>query len=275
MNDMSGPPVAARVRALAPGKLAHLLTQGRACDAINLALGIPGAPPTPPALIEEACSALRAGYNQYEIPDGNPELRRQIAATLTTLTDPDTELTITAGATEALTVAMLSTVNPGDEVIVFEPFYENFLSAIALANGIPRLVRTYPPDWRYDHAELTAAFGPRTRAIVLSNPNNPTGHVLSPAELLEIAQLCERWNAVAVSDEIYAAYLFDGHRHISASEPPVLRERSMVIGSLSKSHAVSGWRLGYLRANATLSAAVRQVHLTVCAGTAAPLQRPD
>lgn len=273
ISETTCPPVAARVRALAPGRLARLLAQARACDAIDLALGIPGAPPTPPALIEEACLALRAGHNQYEIPDGNPELRRQIAVRLTTHTNPDTELTITAGATEALTVAILSTVDPGDEVIVFEPFYETFLSAIALANGIPRLVRTYPPEWRYDLAELTAAFGPRTRAIVLSTPNNPTGHMLSTAELLEIAQLCERWNAVVISDEIYAAYVFDGHRHVSAAELPALRERSMVIGSLSKSHAVSGWRLGYLRANAALSAAARQVHLTVCAGTAAPLQQ--
>ncbi|MGH3700722.1 MAG: pyridoxal phosphate-dependent aminotransferase [Pseudonocardiaceae bacterium] len=270
---MSCPPVAARVRALAPGRLARLLIQAHAYDAIDLALGIPGAPPTPPVLIEEACSALRAGHNQYEIPDGNPELRRHIAATLTAPTDPDTELTITAGATEALTVAMLSTVDPGDEVIVFEPFYENFLSTIALANGIPRLVRTYPPEWHYDLAELTAAFGPRTRAIVLSTPNNPTGHVLSSAELLEIAELCERWNVLAISDEIYGAYVFDGHHHVSAADLPALRERSMVISSLSKSHAISGWRLGYLRANAVLSAAARQVHLTVCAGTAAPLQK--
>jgi N-succinyldiaminopimelate aminotransferase len=269
---MTDAPVAARTRHFAPSRLFHLLNEGQKHDAIDLALGIPEAPRTPPELLEYAWAAMRAGKNQYEAPDGNFELRRQIARRLTVPTDPATELTITAGGTEALSIAVLSTVDPGDEVIVFEPVYENFLNAIALVGGTPRLVRLRAPEWSYDIAELRAAFGPRTRAIVVNSPNNPTGHILTYDELAEIAELCERWNSILISDEIYAAYTFGGHRHVSAAEPPALRERSMAIGSLSKSHAVSGWRLGYLRASAALTAVARRVHGAVSAGTASPLQ---
>ncbi len=200
-------PVAARVGKLARSGLFKLLSEGHGEKVVDLALGVPGAPATPPRLIETACAALREGINQYEVPDGNLELRRRIAAALPTPTDPLTELTVTVGASEALSAAVLATVNPGDEVIVFEPFYENFLSAIALAGGVPRPVRVHAPDWRYDPAELRASFGPRTTAIVLCTPNNPTGHMLTPQEFAEIAELCERWNAVVISDEIYAGYV--------------------------------------------------------------------
>src|SRR5918999_2630994 len=259
-RELTGTPVAARIRGLAPAKLFHLLNEGQRHEAIDLALGIPQAPRTPPELIGNAGAAMRAGKNQYELPDGNIGLRRQIAGSLPVPTDPDTELTITTGGTEALSVALLCTVDPGDEVIVFEPVYENFLNAIALVGGVPRLVRVRAPEWRYDSAELRAAFGPRTRAIVVNTPNNPTGHILTQTELDEIAELCERWNSIVISDEIYAGYTYEGHRHISVAEPPALRARSVAIGSLSKSHAVSGWRLGYLRAEAALTAVARRVH---------------
>ncbi|WJY37095.1 pyridoxal phosphate-dependent aminotransferase [Streptomyces sp. P9-2B-2] len=269
MTDIA---IAARVDRLARSGLFKLLGEGHREKVVDLALGVPGAPLTPPKLIETACAALREGINQYELPDGNVELRRRIAAALPTPTDPLTELTITVGSSEALSAAVLATVNPGDEVIVFEPFYENFLSAIALAGGVPRLVRVVAPDWRYDLAELRAAFGPRTKAVVLCTPNNPTGHMLTPQEFAEIAELCDHWNAIVISDEIYAGYVYDGKQHVSAAGVPALRERSIVIGSLSKSHAVSGWRIGYLRACATLSSAVRRVHEAICGGGAAPLQ---
>jgi aminotransferase len=272
-TEMTAVPVAARVSRLAPNRLFGLLAEAYAGEAIDVGLGLPGVPPTPPTLVDAACATLRAGrHHQYEVTDGNLELRCQIAAALPVPTDPATELTITSGATEATSVAVLATVDPGDEVVIFEPFYENFLNAVVLAGGVPRLVRRHPPDWRYDPADLRAAFGPRTRAIVVSTPNNPTGHMLSADELTEIAELCERWNAVAISDEIYAGYVLDGQRHISAAELPALRERSLVAGSLSKSHAVSGWRLGYLRASPALSAAARQVHTTVGGIPPSPLQ---
>nr|CTQ98923.1 Aspartate aminotransferase (EC 2.6.1.1) [Kibdelosporangium sp. MJ126-NF4] len=269
---MPAPAISARARALAPGRLFTLLREADKYDAIDLALGVPGAPVTPPAMVDAACAALRAGRNQYENPDGNLELRRQIAGGLSVPADPVTELTITAGATEGLHTAMLSVVDPGDEVVLFEPVYENFISAIALAGGVPRLVRGHPPRWRYDPAELRAAFGPRTKAIVLGTPNNPTGRMLSADELAEIGELCVRWNAVVLSDEIYSAFTFDGNRHVSAADIPELRDRCFVLGSLSKSHAVSGWRIGYLRAAPALTEVARQVHVAVCGGTAAPLQ---
>ncbi|MFB8280465.1 pyridoxal phosphate-dependent aminotransferase [Nocardia colli] len=269
---MTDIPVADRVGKLARSGLFRLLAEGRDRDVIDLALGIPAAPMTPPSLIEMACVALREGINQYELPDGNIELRKRIAAELSVPTEPETELTITVGASAALTSAMLATVDPGDEVIVFEPVYENFLSAIALAGGVPRLVAMHAPDWRFDLAELRAAFGPRTKAVLLCTPNNPTGHMLTRPEFAEIADLCERWNALVISDEIYSTYVYDGNRHVSAADIPVLRDRSIIIGSLSKSHAVSGWRIGYLRACASLTDPVRRVHAAVCTGGAAPLQ---
>ncbi|WP_405163061.1 pyridoxal phosphate-dependent aminotransferase [Nocardia sp. NBC_01499] len=269
---MTGRPVAERVGKLARSGLFRLLAEGRGKEVIDLALGIPAAPTTPPGLIELACAALREGHNQYELPEGNAALRQRISAELSVPTDPDTELTITVGASEALTSAVLATINPGDEVIVFEPVYENFVSAIVLAGGVPRLVAMHAPDWRFDSTELRAAFGPRTKAIVVCTPNNPTGHLLTRPEFAEIARLCEQWNALVISDEIYASYVYDGTRHVSAAELPALRERSIVIGSLSKSHAVSGWRIGYLRASPALTHAMRRVHAAVCGGGPAPLQ---
>ncbi|GAA4824670.1 pyridoxal phosphate-dependent aminotransferase [Streptomyces ziwulingensis] len=264
--------LAARVGVLAPSGLFGLLREGRRGGVLDLALGVPGAPPTPPLLIESACAALREGVNQYGVPDGNLALRERIAAALPGPTDPLTELTLTVGSSEGLTAAVLATVEPGDEVIVFEPFYENFFSAIALAGGVPRLVETHPPDWRHDLSTLRAAFGPRTRAMVVCTPDNPTGRVLTRREFDEIATLCARWNVVLISDEIYAGYLHQGHRHVSAADVPSLGGRAIVLGSLSKSHAISGWRIGYVRAPGELTRAVRKVHEAICSGGAAPLQ---
>lgn len=268
-----GPRIARRVERMSPGRLFRLLNEGHKHDAVDMALGVPEAPPTPPALVEEACAALRSGGNQYEIPDGNLELRTAIAESLAAPTDPGTMLTITVGATEGLFVSVLATVDPGDEVVILEPFYENFVSAVALAGGTPRLVRMRPPGWRFDPDELAAAFGPRTSAIILSTPNNPTGHVLTAAEIDTIAALCDRWNAVAIVDEIYSGFTFDGHRHRSPGDHPALRDRSLVIGSMSKTQAVSGWRVGYLRASPALTEVARRIHVVACGGTAAPLQR--
>ncbi|MFE9581313.1 pyridoxal phosphate-dependent aminotransferase [Nocardia sp. NPDC006044] len=273
MTSFPRPDIASKVARMASGQLFRMLSEARASNAIDLALGAPETPHTSSAMIDAAHAVLRGGqHNQYADPLGNPLLRKQIADTYSPAADPDTELTITVGATEALHTAVLTVVEPGDEVILFEPIYDNFLSAIALAGGIPRLIPLSPPHWRHDPAELRAAFGPRTRVIIVSTPNNPTGHMLSRAEWTEIAELCQRWNAVVISDEIYSGYVFDGHRHISAADIPGLRDRYFIAGSLSKSHAICGWRIGYLRATAALTAAARQVHIAVCGGTAAPLQ---
>ncbi|WP_431042207.1 pyridoxal phosphate-dependent aminotransferase [Streptomyces sp. P1-3] len=265
-------PVSARAAQLSGTGLLELFLLARARGAVDLAVGTPGYPETSGDMIEEAVRALRDGHNQYEHPAGHAPLRQRIAESLGTPTDPDTEITITAGATEALYVALMATVDPGDEVVLLTPGFEQFTSAVGLVGATARFVPLHGPDWRYDPAELAAAFGPRTRAIVLNTPGNPTGRVLTRQELDEIAELCERWNVTAICDEVYREYVFDGRRHISVADVPGLAERSVVVGSLSKSHAVSGWRLGFLRADRTRTEAFRRVHELTTLGAAVPLQ---
>ncbi|MFC0530981.1 pyridoxal phosphate-dependent aminotransferase [Phytohabitans kaempferiae] len=272
-SGASRKPFAERASLLATGGLTKLVGAGVPSGTIDLATGTPTWPAPPAAIVEQTVPVMRDEHHQYGHPDGDLELRTQIASWFRTPADPATEVTITVGATEGLCLALLTTVDPGDEVIVFEPCYENFLTAIRLAGGQPRVVRTRPPHWRYDSAELAAAFGPRTRAIVLNTPANPTGRVLSEQEMREIGELCERWDVTIVSDEIYAEFVFDGRRHVSAADLPETRSRSIVVGGLSKSHALSGWRLGYLRAEAARTAVLRQVHIVTSGGAARPLQR--
>ncbi|MFI0976461.1 pyridoxal phosphate-dependent aminotransferase [Streptomyces sp. NPDC021093] len=261
-----------RVHRLPVGGLAGLLRQGAAAGAVNLAVGTPSWPRTPPELVEQACRSLREGTNQYETPEGSPVLRERIAAALPGRPDPATELTVTAGGSEGLCVALLASVDPGDEVIVLEPFYENFLSAIAMAGGVPRFVPLRGPGWSLEPQDLIDAFSVRTRALVLNSPSNPTGSLLGRAELELVATLCQKWNTTVVSDEVYAGYVYDGARHLSVAEVPALADRSVVVGSLSKSHAVSGWRLGFLRAAPAWTDMLRRVHVATTGGAAAPLQ---
>ncbi|MEE1930132.1 pyridoxal phosphate-dependent aminotransferase [Streptomyces sp. TRM 70351] len=264
---------AARLARLPSGALADVLHLGRTLGALDLAGGVPGSPLPPRAVLEAAAEELLRGDNQYEDTSGNLLLREQLAAGFATPADAGDEVTITTGASEALCVAMLATVDPGDEVILLEPFYENFLAALTTAGAVPRFVRLRAPDWRWDPAELAAAFGPRTRAVVVNSPANPTGRTLTRGELEQLAALCERWDVTVVSDEVYADFVYDGRRHVSVADVPGLRERSIVVGSLSKSHAVSGWRLGFLRARRGITEALRQVHLATSFGANGPLQR--
>ncbi|WP_030210524.1 pyridoxal phosphate-dependent aminotransferase [Streptomyces sp. NRRL S-87] len=270
--------VSDRAARIPRGNLAELFVLARERGAIDLAVGTPGAPETPRPLVEEAVRALRGGANQYEFPQGGADVRRRIAESFTTPADPDTELTITVGGTEALCVALFSLVDPGDEVVVLDPYYENFLGAIELAGARPRFVRLHEPegphapDWRLDPDELAAAFGPTTRAIILNTPANPTGQTLTAEDFELIAALCERWDVTVIADEVYANLVFDDREHLSVADVPSLRDRSVVVGSLSKSHAISGWRLGFLRARPELTAVFRRVHEITTNGAAAPLQ---
>ncbi|MEU8783851.1 pyridoxal phosphate-dependent aminotransferase [Streptomyces sp. NPDC048637] len=259
------------MRQLPGGGLADLLRAGVPAGTVNLAVGTPAFPDTPKELVDAACAALRSGVHQYQDPAGVPALRERIAAGLPGSPDPATELTVTVGGSEGLCVALLAAVDPGDEVIVLEPFYENFLSAVALAGGRLRPVPLREPDWSPDLTELTAAFGPRTRAIILNSPSNPTGQLLDRLHLEWLADQCRKWDVTVISDEVYAGYVYDG-QHCSVADVPGLAERSIVVGSFSKSHAVSGWRLGYLRARPEWTDLLRQIHVATTAGAPAPLQ---
>ncbi len=261
-----------RTATLAGNSLTELFVLARARDTIDLAVGTPGYPSTSAGLIDEAAEAMRAGRNQYEYPAGELELRRAIADMLGDGADPDREITVTAGATEALYIALLSTLDPGDEVVLFSPGYEQLAAAAALVGAQLRYVRLHAPDWRYDPAELAAAFTSRTRAVLLNTPANPTGRVLSRQELNEIGELCQRWDATVICDEVYRTFVFDGRPHVSVTEVPALADRNIVIGSFSKSHAVSGWRLGFVRSDPQRSETMRRVHELTTNGTAAPLQ---
>jgi aminotransferase len=265
-------PTSTRTAGLAGNSLTELFVMARASGAIDLAVGTPGFPATSEDLIEDAAAAVRAGRNQYEHPAGDAELRRRIADMLGDGADPDREITVTAGATEALYIALLSTVDPGDEVVLFSPGYEQLAASAALVGARLRYVRLHGPEWRYDPAELAAAFNSRTRAVLLNTPANPTGRVLSREEMEEIAALCERWDATVICDEVYRSFVFDGREHVSATAIPAFTGRNVVIGSLSKSHAVSGWRLGFLRADPVRTETFRRVHELTTNGTAAPLQ---
>jgi N-succinyldiaminopimelate aminotransferase len=264
--------VSTRTAALSGNSLTELFVLARARGAIDLAVGTPGYPSTSASLIAEADRAMRAGHNQYEHPAGEIELRHRIAEMLGDGADPEQEITVTAGATEALYIALLSTVDPGDEVVLFSPGYEQLAASAALVGAKLRYVPLHAPDWRYDPAELAAAFTPRTRAVLLNTPANPTGRVLSRQELDEIGELCERWDATVICDEVYRTYVFDGRPHVSVTDIPALADRNILVGSLSKSHAVSGWRLGFLRSDPQRSQTLRRVHELTTNGTAAPLQ---
>ena len=243
--------------------------------AINLAQGMPDFP-APPEIKDAACRAIQGDVNQYAITWGARDLRQAIAEHaawhLGLEVDPEAEITVTCGSTEAMLVALLSLINPGDEVILSQPFYENYWPDCILAGATPRFVPVRPPDWTYDPDELAAAFNDRTKAIVLCNPNNPTGAVCSRAELERVAALCRKWDVVAITDEIYEHIIYDGRRHICLATLDGMRERSVTISGMSKTYAVTGWRVGTMIAPPRLTHTFRQVHDFVSIGAAAPLQ---
>lgn len=244
-------------------------------DGINLAQGFPDFA-APAELKQAACDAISMDINQYAITWGAKAFRDGIAAKtkryLGLDLDPETEITVTCGATEAMVAAMLALINPDEEVIVFEPFYENYGPDCILSGARPRFVSLRPPDWHFDRDELAAAFGDRTRAIVINTPNNPTGKVFTRDELQFIGDLCDRWDCIAITDEIYEHMTYDGAEHLSLARLPGMRERTVVINGLSKTYSVTGWRVGYVIAPPALTRAIRKVHDFLTVGAAAPLQ---
>ncbi len=244
-------------------------------NAVNLAQGFPDFP-CPPELKTLAQDAVEENHNQYSITWGLPGLRKAIAAKAKRyngiIANPDTEVTVTCGSTEAMICAFLALVDPGREVILFQPFYENYHPDSYLSGAKPVYVALRAPDWSFDETELRRAFGPKTAAIVITTPHNPTGKVFSQKELGLISKLCQKWNVRIFSDEIYEHILYDGVKHVSPASIPGLEDRTVTINSASKTYGVTGWRVGWAIAAKPLTEAMRKVHdfLTVCAAT--PLQ---
>ncbi|HEX4536214.1 MAG TPA: aminotransferase class I/II-fold pyridoxal phosphate-dependent enzyme [Candidatus Acidoferrum sp.] len=245
-------------------------------QAVNLSQGFPDfAAPT--EIKEAARQAIADDINQYAITWGAKALRDAIVEkferTQGIRVDPEREITICCGSTEAMMSSMMAIINPGDEIVVFEPYYENYGPDAILSGATPRFVKLRPPDWSYDERELAAAFGPRTKAIILNTPNNPTGKVFTRPELEFIRDLCVRWNAFCITDEIYEHILYDGAEHISMAQIDNMRDRTIVINGMSKTYSVTGWRVGWAIAPAKATAAIRKVHDFLTVGAAAPLQQ--
>ena len=243
--------------------------------AVNLSQGFPDFP-APAELKQAAKRAIDADINQYAITWGAKNFRDALACkasrSLGWQVNPETEVTVCCGSTEAMFATLLSLLNPGDEVVIFEPFYENYGPDCALTGAVPRFVRLRPPDWQFSLEELKAAFNERTRAVILNTPNNPTGKVFTCEEMEGIAELCRKWDTLAVTDEIYEHILYEGHRHISIASLEGMRERTVTVNSLSKTYSVTGWRVGWTIACPELSNSIRKVHDFLTVGAAAPLQ---
>ncbi|HEU4354004.1 MAG TPA: aminotransferase class I/II-fold pyridoxal phosphate-dependent enzyme, partial [Actinomycetota bacterium] len=244
-------------------------------DAINLAQGFPDFA-TPEEIKRAAQDAVAADLNQYPITWGEPELREAIAAkyeqTYGMAVDPDRNVCVTCGSTEAMISSILGILDPSDEMILFEPFYENYGPDAILAGATPRFVPLREPDWTIDEAELRAAFTDRTRGIVINTPNNPTGKVFSREELTIIAELCQRYDVVAFTDEIYEHITYDGAVHVPLATIPGMEDRTVTISALSKTYAVTGWRVGWAIAPETLTIGIRTVHDFLTVGAPTPLQ---
>jgi aminotransferase len=242
---------------------------------VNLAQGFPDFP-APDAIKDEAARAVHADINQYAITWGAKRLRDALVAKTERFTglryDAETEVTVCCGATECMIATLLALVNPGEEVIVFEPYYENYGPDTILCGAVPRFVRLREPDWTYDPGELERAFSNQTKAIVINTPNNPTGKVFSRAELDHVAALCRKWDVVAVTDEIYEHMIYDGAEHVTLASLEGMRGRTVTISGISKTYSVTGWRVGYCLAAAPLTGAIRKVHDFLTVGAPAPLQ---
>jgi len=235
----------------------------RESGAINLGQGFPDAP-GPLALRQKAADAVLNGYNQYPPMAGLPELREAVAGHYARTQGLDLdwkgEVTITSGATEALAAAFLALIEPGDEVVVFQPFYDAYIPLIRRAGGVPKLMRLEPPHWRFDRAMLAQAFGPRTRLVVLNNPVNPTGVVLPPEDLALLAEACVAHDVIAICDEVWEQVVFAPARHTPLIALPGMRERTVKIGSAGKMFGLTGWKVGFLCAAPALTHSLSRAH---------------
>jgi aspartate/methionine/tyrosine aminotransferase len=246
------------------------------CGGVNLAQGMPNFRP-PPELIEAAHAALDGDFHQYAITWGAPALRKGIAAKYGRLygmeVDPDRHVTVCCGSTETMLSTLLAVLNPGDQVIIFEPFYENYGPGCIISGAEPVWVPLTPPDFGFDPDRLAAAVSARTKAIVFNSPNNPSGKVFTRRELQVIADLCLRHDLLAITDEIYEHIVYDGGSHVPIATLPGMAERTITISGISKSYSVTGWRIGWAIAPPELTVGIRRAHDFVTVGAPHPLQQ--
>ncbi len=243
--------------------------------AVNLGQGFPDFA-APDFLKAAAQAAIAADINQYAPSNGRASLRHALSQKMSRDYDltvnPDTDITITHGATEAIFTTILGLVNPGDEVIIFEPYFDIYLPSITFAGGIPRIYTLRPPNWPINGDELARLFSDKTRLILVNSPHNPTGKVFSRAELQIIADLCQKHDVIIVTDEVYEHLVFDNHKHIPLATLPGMADRTVTISSIGKTFSVTGWKVGWTIATPALSEGIRRVHQQTTFSGAAPLQ---
>ena len=242
---------------------------------VNLSQGFPDFP-APAEVKQAACAAIEADINQYAVTWGARPLREAVASEFTRRyglpVGADEQVTVCCGSTEAMMSTMMAIIDPGDEVVIFEPFYENYGPDAILSGATPRYVTLHEPDWVFDPDELAAAFNEKTKAVILNTPNNPTGKVFTREELETIAALCRKWDAVAISDEIYEHIIYDGRQHLPIATIEGMADRTITLNGLSKTFSVTGWRVGWAISPPSLTGAIRKVHDFLTVGAPAPLQ---
>lgn len=269
------PPLASRLDIFSESMINEMHVLADRTGAINLASGYPDFDP-PEALLQAAERALRSGYNQYAIPWGAYSLRCALAEKCSRFMgleiDPEVHVTVTTGSTEAMMAVMLAICNPGDKLVLFSPFYENYAPDIRLAGAEPIFVSLRPPGLTFDPDELRSAFQRGVKGLVLCNPSNPSGKVFTPEELHSIAALAIEYDALVIADEVYEHIIYPPHHHTYIASLPGMFERTISCSSLSKTYSVTGWRLGYAIAPQYITLAIRKLHDYLTLGTAAPLQ---
>jgi aspartate/methionine/tyrosine aminotransferase len=270
-RDVASP----RVRGFGTSVFTEMSRLANQHGAVNLGQGFPDFP-GPSFLKEAAKAAVDADLNQYAVSHGAPRLRAAIARTWNDRygmdIDPEREVTVTSGATEAIFDAVQALVSPGDEIIVFEPFYDSYLPSAIMASASLRVVTLRPPDWSFDPREAADAFGPRTRLLLLNTPHNPTGKVFTRSELATLAELCQEWDVLAMTDEVYERIVFDDAEHLPLATLPGMWERTLTVNSTGKTFSMTGWKVGYAIGPAGLTAPLRAVHQFVTFASATPFQ---
>ncbi len=272
---MTARTISKRVQAFTESVIREMTRVNAEYGGVNLAQGFPNFPP-PKELVEAAHRAIDGDFHQYAITWGARNLREAIAAKFEHFygkaVDPERQVTVCCGSTEAMLSSLLAVLDPGDEIVIFEPFYENYGPGAIISGARPVYVPLEPPDFSFDSDRLARAFSPRTRAIIFNSPNNPIGKVFSLRELEIIAELCQKHDVLAITDEIYEHIVFDGLRHIPIATLPGMWERTITISGVSKSYSVTGWRIGYTISPSEIAVGIRRAHDFVTVGAPAPLQ---